>query len=158
MHPPLKPINPRQNLEQTKKHCQKMVKKWARISAGAAIIPIPYLDVAIDTGLLATLLPKISQEFGVDNQTDQLKFGANQINWNTVKTRATEFAGLMATRTLAKQTIQGFGTRMIKKQVSKYIPLGGQMFAATLGYLVFKKIAYEHIEDCYQLAKKQQNA
>ena len=59
----------------------------------------------------------------------------------------------MATRGIVKKTVQGFGGRIVAKQVTKFIPLGGQMVAATMGYMIFKKIAFDHIEQCYNLAK-----
>jgi hypothetical protein len=37
--------------------------------------------------------------------------------------------------------------------VTKFIPLGGQAIAASLGYFVMKKVADAHIEDTYKLAK-----
>ena len=30
------------------------------------------------------------------------------------------------------------------------------MVAATIGYMIFKKIAFDHIEQCYQVAKEAQ--
>ena len=52
-----------------------------------------------------------------------------------------------------KKTVQGYGGRIVAKQVTKFIPLGGQMVAATMGYMIFKKIANDHIDQCYKLAK-----
>ena len=69
------------------------------------------------------------------------------------KNRTVDFAGLMATRGIVKKTIQGFGGRIAAKQVTKFIPLGGQLVAATMGYTIFKKIANDHVEECYKLAK-----
>jgi hypothetical protein len=60
----------------------------------------------------------------------------------------------MATRGIVKKTIQGFGGRIAAKQVTKFVPLGGQLVAATMGYTIFKKIASDHVEDCYKLAKE----
>ena len=44
-------------------------------------------------------------------------------------------------------------TKIISKQVAKFVPLGGQLVAAGLGYFVMRKIAYRHVEDCYAVAK-----
>ncbi|MEX5538856.1 hypothetical protein ABFV54_27495, partial [Pseudomonas syringae] len=63
------------------------------------------------------------------------------------------FTGLMVARTGVKKSINGFISRMLTKQVTKFIPLGGQIVSASLGYIVFKKIAETHIEDGYKLAK-----
>jgi hypothetical protein len=43
--------------------------------------------------------------------------------------------------------------KIITKQVTKFIPLGGSIIAASLGYIVMKKVAEAHVEECYKLAK-----
>ena len=63
---------------------------------------------------------------------------------------------MIAARGVVNKTIQGFGGRFIGKQISKFIPLGGSMVAASLGYMIFKKIAFDHIEECYNIAKQSQ--
>ena len=63
-------IDPDLNLEQIKKECQQLVKKRAKLSAGAAIIPVPFVDVAIDAGMLTQLLPEISARFGLISERE----------------------------------------------------------------------------------------
>lgn len=148
-------IDPDLNLEKIKKECQQMVKKRAKYSAGAAIIPVPFVDIAIDAGILTQLLPEISARFGLISQPESaIDLDAKEIHWSEMKNRAVDFAGLMATRGVVKKTVQGYGGRIVAKQVTKFIPLGGQMVAATMGYMIFKKIANDHINECYKLAKK----
>lgn len=147
-------IDPNLNLDKIKKECQKMVKKRAKFSAGAAIIPVPFVDIAIDAGILTQLLPEISARFGLISEPESaIDLDAREIHWNEMKNRAIDFAGLMATRGVVKKTVQGYGGRIVAKQVTKFIPLGGQMVAATMGYMIFKKIANDHINECYKLAK-----
>ena len=147
-------IDPDLNLEQIKKECQQLVKKRAKLSAGAAIIPVPFVDVAIDAGMLTQLLPEISARFGLISERESaIDLDAKEIHWSEMKNRAVDFAGLMATRGVVKKTVQGYGGRIVAKQVTKFVPLGGQMVAATMGYMIFKKIANDHIDECYKLAK-----
>ena len=127
-------VSPYLDLDKVRKECQDMVKARAKISAGVAIIPLPFLDVAIDVVMLSQLFPKNIME------------------------SITAIGGLIATRGVVNQTVKGFGTRLIGKQIAKYIPLGGQIFAGTLGYIIFKKIADEHINTCYDIAKKAQQS
>jgi hypothetical protein len=37
--------------------------------------------------------------------------------------------------------------------VAKFVPFGGQIVAAGLGYFVLRRIVYQHIDDCYAVAK-----
>lgn len=147
-------IDPNLDLDKVKKECQKLVKKRARVSAGVAIVPVPFFDVAVDAGMLTQLVPEISERFGlIEDRKSAIDLQSKEIHWRAVKDRTVDFAGLMATRGLVKKTIQTFGGRIAAKQVTKFVPLGGQLVAATMGYTIFKKIANDHINDCYKLAK-----
>lgn len=147
-------IDPNLDLDQVKKECQKLVKKRAKYSAGVAIVPVPFFDVAVDAGMLTQLLPDISERFGlIEGRESAVDLESRAIHWQALKDRTVDFAGLMATRGVIKKTMQGFGGRIAAKQVTKFLPLGGQMVAATMGYMIFKKIATDHINECYNLAK-----
>ena len=152
-------IDPNLDLEKVKKDCEKLVKKRAKLSAGVAIVPVPFFDVAVDASMLTMLLPEISERFGlIEGRQSAIDLESRAIHWAALKDRTVDFAGLMATRGIVKKTVQGFGGRIAAKQVTKFIPLGGQMVAATMGYMIFKKIANDHINQCYKLAKNiQQN-
>ena len=65
-----KTIDPKLDLEKIKRECEAMIKSKAKMSAVAAIVPVPLLDVAVDAGLLSKLLPEISAKFG--NNVDLL--------------------------------------------------------------------------------------
>lgn len=148
-------IDPNLNLEQVKKECLALVKKRAKYSAGVAIVPVPFFDVAIDASMLTMLLPDISERFGLlKDRQGAVDLESRQIHWSALKDRTVDFAALMATRGIVKKTVQGFGGRIAAKQVTKFIPLGGQLVAATMGYMIFKKIATNHIDECYNLAKE----
>ena len=147
-------IDPNLDLEQVKKECIAMVKRRARVSAGVAIVPVPFFDVAVDASMLTMLLPEISERFGLlKDRQGAIDLESREVHWKELKNRTVDFAGLMATRGIVKKTVQGFGGRIAAKQVTKFIPLGGQLVAGTMGYMIFKKIATDHINECYNLAK-----
>lgn len=148
LKPTAKTTNPNLNIEQVRLECKEMVKSRAKISAGVAIIPVPFLDVAIDVAMLSKLLPEISARFGLED--GNLSETERQQN---LTDRIMAISGLVATRGVVNQTVKGFGTRIVGKQIAKYVPLGGQIVAGTLGYIIFKKIADDHIETCYKIAK-----
>ncbi|GAB3049822.1 hypothetical protein GCM10027155_14570 [Acinetobacter apis] len=151
-------IDPQIDLERAKRECLELTKKRAYISAGAAIVPIPFFDVVIDVGILTALIPEINQKLGLSKDyTTVFNPQTKEVHWDELKKRGIEFSGLMVARTGVKKSINGFVSRMLTKQVTKFVPLGGQIIAASLGYIVFKKIAESHIEDSYNLAKKIQN-
>ena len=147
-------IDPKLNLEQVRAECLDLVKKRAYISAGVAIIPVPFLDVFIDVGILSQLIPQINARFGLaPEQVTVFDPKTKQIHWNELKKRGVEFSGMVVARTAMKKSFNNMAAKYITKQVTKFIPLGGQMIAASLGYIVMKKVAEAHVEESYKLAK-----
>lgn len=148
-------IDPTLDLQKIRLECQELVKSRAKISAGVATIPVPFLDVAVDGALLGKLLPEISERFGlIEKVSDAGQLGNKDARFEAFKNALISFGGLVATRGIVKKTFQGFTGKFISKQVTKYVPLGGQIVAGTMSYMIFKKIAFAHIDECYVLAKE----
>ena len=147
-------IDPNLNLEIIRAECLELAKKRAYFSAGAAIIPVPFFDVVIDVGILSQLIPEINARFGLSpEQISVYDPATKQIHWNELRKRGVEFSGLVVARTAVKKSINNVAAKYITKQITKFIPLGGQAIAAGLGYFVMKTVANAHVEDCYKLAK-----
>lgn len=144
------------NLEKIRLDAKEMVKSRAKISAGVAIIPVPFLDVAIDVAMLSKLLPEITRKFGLEDELERA-YTEEQRKQNMMD-KIMAVGSLVAARGVVNKTVQGFGGRIIGKQVAKYVPLGGQIVAATIGYMIFKKIADDHVEECYKIAKAAQQS
>ena len=138
------------DLDKIERECKELAKSRAKVSAGVAIVPIPFLDVAVDVGMLRKLLPQITERFGLEDKDTALAREKN------IKEKVLRVGGLVATRGIVNKTVQGFGGRMIGKQVAKYVPLGGQIVAGTVGYMIFTRIAFDHIERCHKIAKEAQ--
>ena len=137
-----------------KEQCRALARKRALVSAGVAIVPVPFLDVVVDASILTVLIPEISQRFGLaPEQIEAFDSETKKVVWSEVAKRGSQFIGLVVTRTLVRQSVQNMATKVISKQVAKFIPFGGQMVAASLGYFVLRRIVYQHIDDCYAVAK-----
>ena len=141
-------------LDVIKEQCRALARKRALVSAGVAIVPVPFLDVVVDASILTVLIPEISQRFGLaPEQIEAFDPDTKKVVWSEVAKRGSQFIGLVVTRTLVRQSVQNMATKVISKQVAKFIPFGGQMVAASLGYFVLRRIVYQHIDDCYAVAK-----
>lgn len=132
---------------------QRRVKKTAWASAGAAAIPVPLLDVVVDVGLLMKLIPEINRAFGLEPEQIQAMSEETRLQvWRRRAERGSELIGMVVTRELIKRSVQGLGTRLVAKQVTKFIPLGGQIVSATIGYWVMRRMAMTHVDDCFEVA------
>ncbi|MGA4852353.1 hypothetical protein [Acinetobacter haemolyticus] len=148
-------IDPNLNLEQIRQECLERTKKTAYYSAGAAIVPIPFFDVVVDLSMLTHIIPEINARFGLaPEHISVYDPKTKKIHWNELRKRGFEFSGLLVARTAMKKSFNGFFAKIATKQVTKFIPLGGQIVAASLGYFMMKKITELHIQDCYNLAKR----
>ena len=95
----------------------------------------------------------ISQRFGLEpERIDRLEPQRRDRVWRLIRERGSELLGIVVTRALVRRSFAGFAGRILMTQVSKFIPLGGQLVAAGLGYFVLRQIAYRHIDDCYAVA------
>lgn len=142
------------DLEKIRDECLELTKKRAYYSAGAAVIPVPFMDVVIDVGILSQLIPEINARFGLaPDQISVYDPKTRQIHWQELRKRGIEFSGLVVARTAVKKSLNNVAAKVLIKQVTKFIPLGGQLVAASLGYFVMKKIADAHVQDCYRTAK-----
>ena len=118
------------------------------------VIPIPFFDVIIDIGMLSLLIPEINARFGLaPEQISVYDPETKKVHWNELRKRGFEFSGLVVARTAAKASLNNLAAKVITKQVTKFIPLGGSIIAASLGYIVMKKVAEVHVDECYKLAK-----
>lgn len=151
-------IDPDLDLDKIRTECQELVKKRAYVSAGAAVVPVPFADIVVDAGVLSQLIPEISQRFGlVEERLEAVDLQAREIHWQEVRSRALEFAGMVMTRGVVRKSINGVFGKIVTKQITKFIPFGGQLVSASLGYMVLSKVANDHVDECYRLAKRIQD-
>lgn len=141
-------------LDAVRRQCRALVRKRALVSAGVAVLPIPFLDVMVDAGILMQLIPEISQRFGLEvERIEGMEPGQREKVWHVVRARGSQLIGIVLTRAIVRKTFLDFAGRMVARQMVRFIPLGGQMVAAGLGYFVMRRMAYKHIDDCYAVAR-----
>ncbi|SSS16080.1 putative Zn-dependent peptidase [Acinetobacter baumannii] len=102
-------IDPSLNLEQIRDECQELIQKRAYVSAGAAIVPIPFFDVVVDLGILSQLIPDINSRFGLaPEHVSVYDPKTKTIHWDELRKRGFQFSGFVVARTTVKKTFNGF--------------------------------------------------
>ena len=105
------------------KECLDLVQKRAYFPAGAAVIPVPFLDVVIDVGILSQLIPEINARFGLTQsksvsttQKPSKYIGQNCVNvaW---------FSGLVVARTAVKKSLNNMAAKYIANKSPNSFPL-----------------------------------
>ncbi|WP_137935785.1 hypothetical protein [Chitinivorax sp. B] len=142
-------------LNAVRDECKSLVMKRASLSAGAAIVPIPGIDLGADVTLLIEMIPMINRKFGLSpDQMDQLNPQLQQLLLVTITSIGSELVGKMITQQLVLQVLQRIGIRVTTKSVAKFVPILGQALSASISFAAMRLIGNSHINDCYEVAKK----
>lgn len=144
-----------EELERVRRECHGMVTARAGISGGAAVVPLPGLDVATDVGLLMALLPEVNRRFGLSpEQIDRYDLHTKSFLSRAVIKTGAKTVGKLLTKELVVQLLKRVGIRVATKQVVKYIPFLGQAAAAALSFGAMKLVGDKHVADCYEVARR----
>ncbi|QDQ25095.1 hypothetical protein FNU76_01290 [Chitinimonas arctica] len=140
-------------LETIRDECHAMVRQRARLSAGAAMIPVPGMDMLADMMVFSNLLESISQRFGL-SQRNLAELEPAKRNYVLLAAGrvGSDLIGQMISRQLAKLVLKKVGTKLLGKAALRFVPLAGQAVAAALSYRVVARLGNDHIEDCYRVA------
>lgn len=134
--------------------CRKLVTRRALISAGASIVPVPGIDIAVDITVLIRMLEDINQRFGLTpQQIEQLAPQRRLFAYKAAMGVGSALIGRMVTRELVIKLLKTVGVRLSVKQAAKYVPFAGQAVAASLSFAALKALGDRHVEDCMRVAE-----
>lgn len=137
---------------------RKLLHQRSMVGAVASTIPIPGLDWAVDAALMSKLLPRINEEFGLSpEQLDKLHPAKREQVQTAVAMVGSVVIGKLVTRQMVMRLAKTIGTRMASKRVVKFIPLAGQLVAASIGYAALRFLGEQHIRDCIRVVRSVQD-
>lgn len=146
-------IESHEELEEIRKACRSMVTKSSSLSAGAAVIPIPGVDIGSDVTLLLRLIPKINEKFGLTpEQIESLDTESKVMVMTAISNVGSKMAGRYITKKLVVSLLQKMGANVAAKGVTKYVPIIGSAVAGGISFTAMKYMGNSHIEDCYKIA------
>ena len=150
----LMPDSP-QHIEDTRERCRQLVRRRAAYSAGVSVVPLPGLDILSDVGLFKKLVDDVNAAFGLTPaQIDQLQPNHKLIVYKVAVGVGGVMVGKLVTRELLLQLFKRVGIRWTTKSISRFVPVAGQVAAAAIGFAMFKKLGYEHVEACARVANE----
>lgn len=133
--------------------CRKLVSRKAILSAGAALVPIPGLDIAADIALLTQLIDQINQRFGLtEAQIESLSPSKRALAYKAIQMVGSTLIGSSITRDLILVALRKVAKRLTTQQVAKYVPIAGQALSAALAYGAMRYVCNQHIADCARVA------
>lgn len=135
--------------------CKSMVTKRAGLSAGAAVIPIPGMDIGADVSLLVEMIPAINRKFGLTpEQINGLDPQLQKILLVAISSVGSGLIGKFVTKELVLQVLKRVGIRVATKSAAKFIPILGQALAAGISFGAMRMVGNSHVDDCYEVVKK----
>ncbi|WP_245597931.1 hypothetical protein [Ottowia thiooxydans] len=141
-------------LEQAVLKSRRLLHKRAVVAGVAGAIPVPGLDWAVDAAMLARLLPKINEEFGLTpQQIDKLDSKEKERVQKAVAMAGSVIIGRVVTRDLIFRFARTIGLRLTTAQASKYVPFAGQLISGALGYAALRYLGEQHIRDCVKVVR-----
>lgn len=150
----LMPDSPK-HIEDTRERCRQLVRRRAAYSAGVSVVPLPGLDILSDVGLFKKLVDDVNAAFGLTPaQIDLLQPNHKLIVYKVAVGVGGVMVGKLVTRELLLQLFKRVGIRWTTKSVSRFVPIAGQVAAAAIGFAMFKKLGYEHVEACARVANE----
>ncbi len=142
-------------LDAIRGECRALVSRRAALSAGAAVVPLPGLDIGTDVAILIKLLPKINEKFGLTPaQIDQLDTDTKSVVMMFISGLGASLVGRLVTRELVIKVLMKLGVRVTTKGIVKFVPLLGQALSATISFGAMKLLGNQHIDDCHEVARR----
>jgi uncharacterized protein (DUF697 family) len=135
------------------RRCRKLVMQRAMLSAGASVVPVPGLDLMVDVGVLTRMLQQINAEFGLTPaQIEALAPKKRLTVYKAVQALGASAVGRVVTREVVVLVARGVARRVALKATARYVPIAGQVLAASLSFVALKYLGERHIADCVKVA------
>ena len=148
------PGSPKQ-IEDTRERCRRLVRRRAAISAGVSAVPIPGVDVLSDLSLFKKLVDDVNRDFGLTpEQIDRLDPKHKLMAYKVAVGVGGVMVGKLVTNQLLAMVFRRMGIKIAAKTAAKFVPIAGQIAAAAIGFTMFRKLGYEHVEACARVASE----
>lgn len=136
-------------IERLRHESLAMLRRRARMSALASVVPLPGVDAVADIALLVDLLPKITSRFGLaPDQLGQLDAARYALTVKAIRRVGPTLIGKVVTAAVVATLAKTVGVRLTAKQATKYVPLVGTAVSAALGYTAFMVLGRRHVDQC----------
>jgi uncharacterized protein (DUF697 family) len=156
--PPATPVSGAE-IDLARERCREMVRKRALVSAGVAAVPLPGVDILSDLTTFTVLVEEVNKEFGLSQQQiERLHPRMRVLAYQAAASVGGMLVGKLVTQKLVLQVFKRAGLKIAAKTMTKVVPIAGQIASAAIGFALFRKMGYQHVEACTQVARELQKA
>ena len=142
-------------LSQAAKLARAEVRRRAVLSAGATLVPLPGLDIAVDLGALVSMFNTINRIFYLSpEQMAQLNTEDRIALFKAMSHVGSMFAGKYVSSAMVLGLVKQVGARWENGRVARWVPVIGQGTAAALSYGMFTWLGESHIKECLAIRRE----
>lgn len=143
------------HIDAATRRCRQIIKRRALVSAAAAFVPIPAIDLAVDLGTLISMLDEINTEFGLSPAQIELLAPQRRLSaYQAIAALGSSTIGRIVSREVLTVALKRVAGRVAAKSVLRFVPLAGQAVAAAISYGAIKFIGDRHLADCVAVAEQ----
>ena len=144
-------------IELVRERCRELVRKRALVSAGVAAVPLPGVDILADLSTFTLLVEEVNREFGLSQQQiERLHPRLRVLAYQAAASVGGMLVGKLVTKQLVLALFKRAGVKIAAKTVAKVVPVAGQVASAAIGFALFRKMGYQHVEACARVARELQ--
>jgi len=144
-----------QALSTVREQCRRIVRKRATMAAGFSAVPLPGLDLVSDISLFTKLIDEVNTAFGLtEQQILRLQPKYRLLAYEAAIGVGGMMVGRLVTRDVLLRVFKKVGVRIASKTAAKLVPVAGSVVSAAIGFAVFRKLGYQHVEACVRVAEK----
>lgn len=142
-------------IARVRERCRKLVRTRAAVSAGVAVVPVPGVDLVSDLATFALLVEEVNRAFGLTaEQIEALHPRLRIVAYEAAAAIGGMLVGKIVTKELVLRLFKKSGVKLAAKSVARFVPLAGQVASAAIGYALFRRMGYEHVEACARVAQE----
>lgn len=139
------------SLARRAREARRLVRRRAALSAAAAVLPIPGLDIAVDLAAFANMLNQINRSFALSpGQIERLHTDERIAMLSALSQVGAVFAGRYVTNAVVLTAVKQLGAR----RAAKWVPIAGQGAAAALSFWAVVRLGDAHIAECLRVREQ----
>lgn len=143
------------SLARRAREARRLVRRRAALSAAAAVLPIPGLDIAVDLAAFADMLNQINRSFALSpGQIERLHTDERIAMLSALSQVGAVFAGRYVTNAVVLTAVKQLGARWTAGRAAKWVPIAGQGAAAALSFWAVVRLGDAHIAECLRVREQ----
>ena len=141
------------SLARRAREARRLVRRRAALSAAAAVLPIPGLDIAV--AAFADMLNQINRSFALSpGQIERLHTDERIAMLSALSQVGAVFAGRYVTNAVVLTAVKQLGARWAAGRAAKWVPIAGQGAAAALSFWAVVRLGDAHIAECLRVREQ----